>query len=188
MQNSKQTIRDIKQLFKQKGNSNYFGENVSQFEHAAQSLMLAMSDEQSIDIQVAAFLHDIGHLLDTPENTNEMDIYGRKDHEEAAQLWLLERGFSKKIQATVKNHVIAKRYLCFKNPEYYLGLSDASKQTMEFQGGKMSEAEAQYFENEPYFEESILLRNWDDKAKIPNIVLPNLEECLEIVDKYLSKN
>jgi predicted HD phosphohydrolase len=99
----------------------------------------------------------------------------------------LERGFSKKIQAVVKNHVIAKRYLCFKNPEYYLGLSDASKQTMEFQGGKMSETEAQYIENEPYFEESILLRNWDDKAKIPNIVLPSLEECLEIVDNYLSK-
>ena len=87
----------------------------------------------------------------------------------------------------VKNHVIAKRYLCFKNPEYYVALSDASKQTIEFQGGKMSESEALYFENEPYFEESILLRNWEDKAKIPNIVLPNLEECLEIIDNYLSK-
>lgn len=187
MQNNKKVIKELKMIFTQGGNAAYFGENVSQFEHAAQSLMLAMSDEQAIDMQVAAFLHDIGHLLETPENTNKMDVYGRKDHEEAAQLWLLERGFSKKIQAVVKNHVIAKRYLCFKNPEYYLGLSDASKQTMEFQGGKMSETEAQYFENEPYFEESILLRNWDDKAKIPNIVLPNLEECLEIVDNYLSK-
>ena len=187
MQNKKEVIKELKMIFTQGGNAAYFGENVSQFEHAAQSLMLAISEEQSIDMQVAAFLHDIGHLLETYANEKAMDIYGRKDHEEAAQLWLMERGFSKKIQTMVKNHVIAKRYLCFKNPEYYLGLSDASKQTMEFQGGKMSETEALYFENEPYFEESILLRKWDDKAKIPNIVLPNLEECLEIVDEYLSK-
>ena len=96
MQKNKEVIKELKMIFTQGGNAPYFGENVSQFEHAAQSLMLVISDEQAIDMQVAAFLHDIGHLLETSKNSNEMDIYGRKDHEEAAQLWLLEKGFSKK--------------------------------------------------------------------------------------------
>ena len=34
----------------------------------------------------------------------------------------------------VEGHVLAKRYLCFKDPEYYNGLSPSSKATLVFQG------------------------------------------------------
>lgn len=183
---NKQILAEIKYLFFKVGSEAYFGEKVSQFEHASQAMLLAMSDDESIELQVAAFLHDIGHMLESKEDS--MEIYGRKDHEEAAAKWLAERGFSEKIQATVKNHVDAKRYLCFKNSEYYEGLSKASKKTLEFQGGVMTEKEVIDFENDPFFEESLKLRYWDDKAKVQNIQLPTLDECLEIVDRYLSKN
>lgn len=183
---NKAIISEIKYLFFKSGNDEYFGEKVSQFEHAAQSLLLAISEEESLDMQVAAFLHDIGHLIETDED-NPMKAYGRKDHETAAQIWLKERGFSEKIQAVVQNHVPAKRYLCFKRPDYYAALSEASKKTMKFQGGMMSEEEAKEFENQSYFEESLKLREWDDKAKISNIELPSLEDCLEIITKYLEK-
>jgi 2-amino-1-hydroxyethylphosphonate dioxygenase (glycine-forming) len=185
MRNStKSIIYEIKSLFKNKGNEDYFGENISQYEHAAQCLMMAISEEETQEMQVAALLHDIGHLLDHAE-TDAMDVYGRKDHEEAAEAWLSERGFSERIQKVVKNHVKAKRYLCFKYKEYHDALSEASKQTMRFQGGIMSQDEALEFENDTNFIESIKLREWDDKAKIPNIDLPELDDCLEIVNKYL---
>jgi predicted HD phosphohydrolase len=183
---NKAIISEIKYLFFKSGNDEYFGERVSQFEHAAQAMLLAISEEESLEMQVAAFLHDIGHLIETDDD-NSMEVYGRKDHEEAAKVWLAERGFSEKIQAVVQNHVPAKRYLCFKRPEYYAALSMASKKTMKFQGGLMTEKEALEFENHLFFEGSLKLREWDDKAKIPNIELPSLEDCLEIVNKYLEK-
>jgi 2-amino-1-hydroxyethylphosphonate dioxygenase (glycine-forming) len=183
---NKQILTEIKYLFFKVGSESYFGEKVSQFEHASQAMMLAMSDDEPVELQVAAFLHDIGHMLESKEES--MEIYGRKDHEEAAAAWLAERGFSERVQATVKNHVDAKRYLCFKNPEYYDGLSKASKKTLGFQGGVMTALEAERFENDRFFEDSLKLRFWDDKAKVQNIQLPTLDECLEIVDKYLSKN
>ena len=46
----------------------------------------------------------------------------------------------------VEGHVLAKRYLCFKDPEYYSKLSPASKTTLEFQGGFMAAEEAKMFE------------------------------------------
>jgi predicted HD phosphohydrolase len=58
---------------------------------------------------------------------------------------------------------------------------------MAFQGGIMSKTEAEEFESQIYFEESIKLRNWDDKAKITNIEVPSLEDCLEVVNKYLER-
>jgi 2-amino-1-hydroxyethylphosphonate dioxygenase (glycine-forming) len=183
---NKTIISEIKYLFFKNGGDAYFGEKVSQFEHAAQSLMLAISDEESLEMQVAAFLHDIGHLLDMGQE-NAMEVYGRENHEGVAKVWLKERGFSERIQAVVENHVSAKRYLCYKNTDYFEGLSDASKKTMTFQGGIMSETEALAFESEPYFEESIKLRHWDDKAKVSNIELPALNDCLEIIDKYLER-
>jgi 2-amino-1-hydroxyethylphosphonate dioxygenase (glycine-forming) len=183
---NKAIISEIKYLFFKSGNDEYFGEKVSQFEHAAQAMMLAISEEESLEMQVAAFLHDIGHLIETDDD-NTMEVYGRKDHEEAAKVWLAERGFSLKIQAVVQNHVPAKRYLCLKRPEYYAALSAASKKTMKFQGGVMTADEAQEYENQTYFEESLKLREWDDKAKVTNIELPSLEDCLEIVTKYLER-
>lgn len=178
------TIQEIKNIFTQKGGEAYYGEKVSQFEHGAQCFLLALSEDQVIDMQVAAFLHDIGHMIDASDS-QDMDGFGNKDHELIAKNWLKERGFSEKIQTVVYNHVEAKRYLCFADKNYYDSLSDASKKTLEFQGGIMDENEAKAFREAPYFEESLLLRKWDDLGKIPNTPLPELDDILEIIRQYL---
>lgn len=46
-----------------------------------------------------------------------------------------------------------------------LGLSWASKRTLEFQGGVMTDREAAKFESNPRFEYIIQLRRWDEMAK-----------------------
>ncbi|MBK9507951.1 MAG: phosphohydrolase [Cytophagaceae bacterium] len=134
---------------------------------------MALSEDQAIDMQVAAFLHDIGHMIEDPSmEGQDMDGFGNKDHELIAKNWLKERGFSEKIQTVVYNHVEAKRYLCFADKEYYDSLSDASKKTLEFQGGIMTENEAISFKEAPYFEENILLRNGMISEKSPILPYP----------------
>jgi predicted HD phosphohydrolase len=107
---------------------------------------------------------------------NSMGGYGVNSHEKVGADYLREKGFPEKVAKLVENHVQAKRYLTFKYPEYYDSLSDASKKTLEFQGGVMSATEAESFENDILFETSIRMRKWDELAKEINVSLVNLEE------------
>ena len=74
----------------------------------------------------------------------------------------------------MEGHVQAKRYLTFKFPDYYNELSEASKNTLVFQGGIMTEAEAARFENDPDFQNIIELRRWDELAKETNVPVIDL--------------
>lgn len=179
-------VSEIRQLFESQGDAEYYGENISQYEHAAQAALLAQKQGFDYEVQIAAFLHDIGHLL--PANSTEelMEVYGRKNHEGVAADWLRVRGFSEKIAVLVENHVNAKRYLCFVNETYYDNLSEASKKTLEFQGGKMSAQEANDFEQNPYFETIIKMRRWDEAAKVEGQKLPDLSYFMNICEQYLT--
>ena len=180
------TILEISQLFDSQGDSEYYGENVSQYEHAAQAAILAQRQGYDEEVQIAAFLHDIGHLF--PAHTEEelMEVYGRKDHESVAADWLRERGFSEKTAILVENHVNAKRYLTFIDENYFEALSEASKQTLIFQGGRMTEKEAKEFEQNPYFELIIKMRRWDEAAKVEAMKLPRLDHFMDIIEIHLS--
>jgi predicted HD phosphohydrolase len=108
-----------------------------------------------------------------------MGGYGKKSHEKIGAAYLRSCGFPERVAKLVENHVQAKRYLTFKYPDYYNKLSEASKKTLEHQGGVMSQAEAKSFEEDPLFETSILMRKWDERAKemsVPVIDLGFLRE------------
>jgi gamma-butyrobetaine dioxygenase len=84
----------------------------------------------------------------------------------------------------VRLHVAAKRYLCAVEPEYAAGLSEASRRSLDLQGGPMSAEEVRLFEQEPWFRSAVAVRRWDDAAKVPGLVVPGLEHyrpCLEAV-------
>ncbi|PLK43877.1 MULTISPECIES: phosphonate degradation HD-domain oxygenase [Emticicia] len=179
-------IDEIRNIFLSQGDEEYYGEAISQYEHAAQAAILAQVSGFDDEVQIAAFLHDIGHLLPAASEEELMAVYGRKDHEGVAADWLRERGFSEKIAVLVENHVNAKRYLCYANPAYYSNLSEASRQTLEFQGGRMEKEEAGAFEKNPYFDVIIRMRRWDEAAKVENLPLPDLEHFLAICKNYLS--
>lgn len=181
------TILEIKQLFESQGDSEYYGENVSQYEHAAQAAILAKRQGYDEEVQIAAFLHDIGHLFPAQTEEELMAVYGRKDHESVAADWLRERGFSHKIAILVENHVNAKRYLTYIDEDYYKSLSEASKQTLIFQGGRMNAREANDFEQNPYFELIIKMRRWDEAAKIEGMKTPDLNYFMNICEQYLTQ-
>lgn len=159
------TIEEIFGLYEKFGSADYIGEPVSQLEHMSQSAELAILEGYSDEVVLAAFFHDIGHICVMSGSTQTMDGYGAMRHEKIGAEFLRSRGFAGTIAALVENHVQAKRYLTYQYPEYYHSLSDASKNTLRFQGGIMTEGEADRFRSDPNFEISIMMRKWDELAK-----------------------
>src|ERR1044072_5960196 len=149
---------EIIDLYRPHGGAEYAGEKVTQLEHMVQAAQLAEMQGYDETEVLAAFLHDIGHICEKAHGDNEMDGYGIKDHEEAGAEFLRSRGFSERLIILVQSHVEAKRYLTYKYPGYYDQLSDASKKTLGFQGGRMSAAEAGDYEEQPLFDLIIPMR------------------------------
>ena len=179
------TVEEILSLYQKYGDAEYIGEPVSQLEHMSQSAQLAMKEGFDDEIILAAFFHDIGHICVMKNTENSMEGYGVKSHEKIGADYLRRKGFPEKIARLVENHVQAKRYLTFKYPEYYKNLSDASKKTLEFQGGVMQDEEASDFEKDPLFEISILMRKWDELAKEMHVPIIDLRQLKKIMNKVL---
>ena len=179
---------EILSLYKMFGNQDYIGEPVSQIEHMCQCAQLAEREKYDDEVVLAAFFHDIGHLCEHIMDVDYMDDFGIEDHEKIGAEFLRKKGFSEKIAKLVASHVEAKRYLTYKNPGYYEQLSEASKRTLNYQGGKMDEKEAKDFERDEWFPLYVTLRSWDELAKEENIPLPDLDHYRELMIKHLSKN
>ena len=180
---------EIIALYRIHGGSEYAGEKVSQLEHMVQAAQLAEEKGFDEEVILAAFLHDVGHIAEAANAENTMDEFGLKDHEALGAEYLDRFGFSKKLTKLVSSHVNAKRYLTRKDPDYYNHLSEASKRTLEFQGGMMSPEEAEAFEKDPLFSEIILMRRWDEEAKVENIPVPDLDRYrLMMIHHLLTSN
>ncbi|SEO48184.1 phosphonate degradation operons associated HDIG domain protein [Mucilaginibacter gossypiicola] len=173
--NPKAVVDEVFSLYEKFGDADYIGEPVSQLEHMSQAADLAEAEGYDDEVVLAAFFHDIGHLCADAEEAGSMDGMGNVDHERLGADYLLERGFSERVANLVQGHVIAKRYLTYKYPEYYNRLSDASKATLEFQGGVMTADEAAEFELNQDAELIIRLRYWDDMAKETHVAVNNID-------------
>lgn len=166
MPESSSAPEQIMELFKKHGHIVY-GEVMSVLSHSVQAGEHARQQGLDEELILAAFLHDIGHLvpLEQEEAYQRMGEFGMEAHDKWGEVFLREAGFSDRLLATVRNHVDAKRYLCATEANYYDQLSDASKETLRYQGGPFSEQEAQQFASGPFFAESITIRKIDELAK-----------------------
>jgi phosphonate degradation associated HDIG domain protein len=179
-------VETIFHLFAEQGETAYFGENVSQLEHALQSAALAEENEAPATLITAALLHDIGHLLHgLEENIAEKGVDGQ--HEAVGEAWLTTH-FPPAVSEPVRLHVAAKRYLCTTDPHYAATLSPASQQSLILQGGGMSETEVASFEANPFYADAVRLRYWDDAAKIPGLAVPPLEHYRTTIENSLQSS
>jgi len=169
------TLSQITELLQTRGQNQYGMEAVSQLEHALQCADLAEKAGETPETIVAALLHDLGHML-AAEREGLVDMDTTKDdlHQYVALPFL--RGlFSDAVLEPIRLHVDAKRYLCLIDQSYWSGLSDASKHSLEQQGGVFTENEADAFIHQPFAAEAVRLRRFDDLAKTPMKVVPSLE-------------
>src|SRR5215510_10279341 len=174
-------VDEIIELFEKRGGDAYFGEPVSQLEHALQTAFQAEQEGAPDTLVAAALLHDIGHLLHKlPENIADRGVDGR--HERIGAAWLA-RYFPAAVIEPIRLHVAAKRYLCAVDAEYQRQLSAASIQSLALQGGSMSEGAARDFEAMPYVREAVRLRRWDDQAKVIGWKAPDLTQYQLLLEK-----
>jgi len=188
----------------------YIGEPVSQLAHSLQAGHLAQSaatppaDDETI---VAALLHDIGQfapeadlsvLLDGKDAAvRDMDSgggsVGRYSHDELGARFLAALGFPAKTCTLVGQHVNAKRYLCGIDAAYYDLLSEASKESLGFQGGPMGEHERKLYDERfgaEWVRDICRLRNWDDGAKVESLSMDRiggLEEYKNMIERVLER-
>jgi phosphonate degradation associated HDIG domain protein len=177
-------VDEIFQIFEHRGDEAYFGEPVSQKEHALQAARQAEQEGAPPSLVVAALLHDIGHLVHgLGEDIADRGVDAR--HEDAGESWLA-RNFPPEVTEPVKLHVAAKRYLCRVDRAYLDQLSPASLQSLALQGGPFSEDEAREFERHRYHREAVRLRRWDDAAKTPGLIVPDLEHYRPALNAVVS--
>lgn len=178
------TLDDIERLFADKGDRLYAGEPVTQLQHALQSGHLAEQDGASVELVVASFLHDLGHLINDQGETPT--LRGIDDRHEYVALPFLRDLFGPAVLQPIRLHVDAKRYLCARGAgaasgaEYWAALSIDSRRSLELQGGIFSEAEAATFSAQTFAEDGVRLRLWDDRAKLLDVGTPPLSHFLEL--------
>jgi phosphonate degradation associated HDIG domain protein len=187
LRRTEQVVDEIFDLYAEHGTSPYAGEKISQLEHMCQAARLAMQEGYDDEVILAAFLHDVGQLLPVHDENESMDGYGTVDHEKAGADYLRRLGFSDRLCKLIASHVNARRYLTWKDPRYYGQLSEASKKTLEYQGGRMSPEEAARFEADPLFDIYIKMRQWDEAAKVEHQPLQDISVFRKKAARHLER-
>jgi len=160
----------------------YLGEKVTIAEHMIQTAMLAEKNNSPQPLICACLLHDIGHfIIQDPDQLVSKSVDGK--HEDIA-FNFLKNYFKPEVTEPIKLHVSAKRYLC-REKSYYNLLSKASKVSLELQGGKMNNDEAQKFILLKHHKDAITLRKYDDEGKIPNMKIKNINDYKELIISHL---
>ena len=178
-----EAIETIREIFAQKGGSEYGGEAVTQLQHALQCATLAEQANATPELITASLLHDIGHLLhDLPDDAPDQ---GYDDMHEVAAAGFLERYFVPAASEPIRLHVLAKRYLCTVNDEYMRLLSAPSVVSLKLQGGLLSDDEVADFEKNEYCADAVQLRKWDDVAKDINAVTAPVDSFIPYLEQSL---
>ncbi len=164
----------IEELFASEGSEEYLGENVTLAEHMLKTAQAARAAGAPPALVVACLFHDVGHFMGAMSGL-ELMKGNDNHHEDTAAEWL-SQWFGPEVTEPVRLHVDAKRYLCATDPTYYEDLSEASKFTMEVQGGWMTDDEVAAFAANPYAADACLLRRCDDAGKDPDSPEPRLTD------------
>jgi gamma-butyrobetaine dioxygenase len=172
-------IEELQLLFATEGGHAYFGEAVSVATHMLQAAGLAERWGAHDAVVAAVLLHDVGHILG-PES-----LVTDAHHEDRGAAYLA-RWFGPEVCEPVRLHVAAKRYLCIVEADYFSRLSDASRHSLQLQGGPMSGGEARAFEGLAHANAAVAVRRWDDAAKDPDAFTPACEQFQPLLRRLIA--
>ncbi|MDR9262308.1 hypothetical protein FEP25_03166 [Burkholderia multivorans] len=177
------TVEDIDRLYREHGHVAYSGEPVTQLEHALQSGLLAEEAGADEALVAAAFLHDLGHLLNRQGETPS----ARADRR-SASVFRAAVSAAAVFGRGARADPAARRREALPVPdgrrlsrESVAGLV----RSLALQGGVFSEEEAATFMQRPYAEDALRLRRWDDTAKAEGKPTPDLDHYMEIVARQV---
>lgn len=176
---------DVLFTYMKKKGQTFYDEVVTQLEHALQCAALAQKNNASPTVITGALLHDIGHFVLDEHNADIAFLDIDLNHEEVGAEYM-SPFFPDAVITPIRLHVPAKRYLCTVDDSYHDGLSDASKKSLKVQGGIMSDTEKAAFEDIPHYKDALILRRWDDLAKVKGLQTQRLEVYRDIVQQCLN--
>jgi phosphonate degradation associated HDIG domain protein len=183
--NTGNIVEFIADIFERRGAESYLGEPVTMSEHMLQGAWLAEQDGAPEELVAAALLHDIGHY------TSEFGTYSPDDvedkHHDEAGGEVLAPFFPPVIVECVRLHVSAKRYLCATDPTYFSKLSPASVHTLSLQGGPMSAEEVKEFRRNPFHEEAVRVRIWDEGGKVADMKTRAFRDYVPLLGRVVKK-
>lgn len=177
-------VEEVLDLYRTYGTARHC-DAMSLLEHMLQTARCALAAGACNDMVLAAFFHDIGQLCVMPCEPTKLRGHGRKSYEKIGADFLRQCGFGEKLARLVEGHVQANRYLSFSCCEYYNNLSESNRKTLECQGGPMSRGEARAFEQDPLFQQYVLLRRWDVQAASMKATVMDWEELRRRIEMVL---
>ena len=180
-------IERIARAFARRGHEQYADDPVTQVQHALQCAHLAEREDGRPDMVVAAFLHDVGHILHDEALPPDVE-HDLHDHHEDRGFAVLRDHLGERVARLVQLHVDAKRYLCTVESGYIKTLSPTSQKSFRDQGGAMSDAERAAFEGDPHHADAVILRRWDDRAKDPGADTPTVDHYLDRVRRLAAES
>jgi len=144
------------------------GGGYSELDHGLQcGAELARLVPDDLELQVAGLVHDVGHAF------ADDAAHGRAGAAAVRPL------LGDRVAGLVEGHVPAKRYLVAVDPAY--SLSAGSTITLADQGGPLSADELAAFTARADWEDAVRLRRADDAAKVPGLIVPELETWVEVL-------
>lgn len=168
------SLPEILDLMQRRGPAQYWAEAVSQLDHALQCAHLAELAGENDETIVAALLHDLGHLVAAERDGAAEHDTSEDDLHQYIALPFLRHLFPDGVLEPIRLHVEAKRYLCLIEPSYAATLSPASRLSLGQQGGVFTESQAEAFLRQPFADEAVRLRRYDDLAKVHGLAVPSL--------------
>lgn len=179
------TAQTFLNLFAAKGGIAYEGEGISQIMHGWQCAQLAAAAGATAALQLAGWLHDVGHLMtDLPGSPTLQGIDDGHEHRGAT---LIASVWGPQVAEPVRLHVAAKRYLVATYPEYRTRLSPDSVRSLALQGGPMDLAECMAFQAQPYALDAQQLRSWDERGKRADWFAADTQQALEHLRALMEK-
>ncbi len=168
------TIDELFALYEAKGAEEY-GERITQLEHGLQCAALAVQAGAPDALVAAALFHDVGHLVADLQGTERFDLAVDDDDHEAIGARVLSPIFGPTVAQPVALHVTAKRWRCTVEPSYHDTLSEASKATLQAQGGLLDPEACERFARHPGHDDAVLLRSFDDEGKVVGWEVPAMD-------------
>lgn len=178
--NSAASIDSIVLLYSTWGNEKY-DEEITQLAHALQCAALAHHEGANDELIASALLHDIGHLFELQRH-NGPNYDTDLRHETTGSEFLSEL-FPSSVTVPIALHVEAKRYLAANEPGYFDALSLGSKRSLDVQGGPMSPQESADFVARDGSDRAVQLRRWDDRGKVVDLEVRNLEFWIPLLNR-----
>jgi predicted HD phosphohydrolase len=144
----------------------------SHLDHALQTAAVLRDQfPDDLELAVAGLVHDLGHLLPGIDDAA---------HAEAGAV-AIRVALGERVAGMVGLHVEAKRYLVACQSSYAGELAADSVASLALQGGPMSAAEQQRFDQLPFAHDALLLRRADESGKVDGLEVAGLAEWMGLV-------